>query len=104
MLASATTEQSRAQAEHANAARAAEEAAAIARDTEFGAVTARLANDNCCAERRTLELQGGRGALMPSALSARTAYVSDGPMGGTMGGAAAGPTVQTRQRSSRAFY
>merc|ERR1711871_926886 len=100
MLASATSEQSRALAEHANAARAAEEAAAIARDTEFGAVTARLANDNCYAERRALELQAGRGPLMPSALAARTPYVTDGPFGG----AASAPAVQTRQRSSRAFY
>merc|ERR1711968_5620 len=99
MLASATSEQSRAQAEHANAARAAEEAAAIARDTEFGAVTARLANDNCYAERRALELQACRGPLMPSALAARTPFVSDG----AFGGASSAPAVQTRQRSSRAF-
>merc|ERR1711998_126559 len=100
MLASATSEQSRAQAEHATAARAAEEAAAIARDTEFGAVSARLANDTCYAERRTLELQGHRGPLMASALDARTPYVSDGYFGGTVGGAS-GASVQTRQRS---FY
>merc|ERR1711871_1156756 len=100
MLASATSEQARAQAEHATAARAAEEAAAVTRDTEFGAVTARLANDNCYAERRALELQAGRGPLMPSALAARTPYVTDGPFGG----AASAPAVQTRQRSSRAFY
>jgi len=100
MLASATSEQSRAQAEHANAARGAEEAAAIARDTEFGAVTARLANDNCYAERRALELQGVRGPLMPSALGGRSPYVSDG----AFGGASSAPGVQTRQRSSRAFY
>merc|ERR1711934_1161873 len=87
MLASATSEQSRAQAEHANAVVAAEEAAAVARNCEFGAVTARLANDNCYAERRTLELQGHRGPLMASALDARTPYVSDGYFGGTVGGA-----------------
>merc|ERR1711998_268795 len=104
MLASATAEQSRAQAEHAQAAALAEEAAAVSRDTEFGAVTARLANDNCYAERQALELQGHRAPLMSSALGARTPYVSDGPFGGTVGGASSGPTVQPRQRSSRAFY
>merc|ERR1711998_20718 len=104
MLASATAEQSRAQAEHANAARAAEEAAAMARDTEFGAVTARLANDNCFAERRALELQGHRAPVIQSALQARTPYVSDGPFGGTVGMAASAPGVQVRQRSGRAFY
>merc|ERR1711968_400278 len=47
MLASATSEQSRAQAEHANAARAAEEAAAVSLDTGCGAVSARLAYATC---------------------------------------------------------
>merc|ERR1712188_190145 len=42
LLATATAEQQRAQAEHVRAAREAEEAAAVSRDREFCAVTARL--------------------------------------------------------------
>jgi hypothetical protein len=103
MLASAAAEQSRAQAEHAQAARAAEEASAVAREQEFGAVTARLANDNCFAERRALELQGVRGPVMSSALAARSPYIADGPFGGTAGLGRSGG-VQTRQRSARAAY
>merc|ERR1711871_1629475 len=103
MLASAAAEQSRAQAEHAQAARAAEEASAVAREQEFGAVTARLANDNCFAERRALELQGHRAPVMNSALAARSPFIADGPFGGTAGAGRPGG-VQTRQRSSHAAY
>merc|ERR1711871_59599 len=103
MLASAAAEHSRAQAEHAQAARAAEEASAVAREQEFGAVTARLANDNCFAERRALELQGHRAPVMNSALAARSPFIADGPFGGTAGAGRPGG-VQTRQRSSRAAY
>merc|ERR1711871_413969 len=103
MLASAAAEQSRAQAEHAQAACAAEEASAVAREQEFGAVTARLANDNCFAERRALELQGHRAPVMNSALAARSPFIADGPFGGTAGAGRPGG-VQTRQRSSHAAY
>merc|ERR1711871_1189962 len=103
MLASAAAEQSRAQAEHATAARASEEASAVAREQEFGAVTARLANDNCFAERRALELQGHRAPVMNSALAARSPFIADGPFGGTAGAGRPGG-VQTRQRSSHAAY
>ena len=85
------------QAEHIQAARAAEEAAAIARDTEFGAVTARLANDNCFAERRVLEDQSQRGELIPSAIGARSPFLADGARGGSTS------TVQNRQRSARKY-
>jgi len=105
MLASSAAEQARAQAEHATAAAAANTAATVARDIEFGAVTARLANDNCFAERRALELQGHRGPFINSAIAARTPYTSDGQFGGTAG--ASGPTapiVQSRQRSGRNAY
>lgn len=100
MLQSAGAEQNRAQAEHIQAARQAEEAAAIARDTEFGAVTARLANDNCFAERRVLESQGARGPTIESALGARSPYINDGARGPA---SSEGAGVQTRQRSSRAY-
>merc|ERR1712072_1139281 len=66
MLASATAEQQRAQAEHFQAAEAAEEAAAYARNYEFNAVQARLANDNCFAERHVLEGQGHRAPVIGS--------------------------------------
>merc|ERR1711966_621888 len=98
MLASAAAEQQRAQAEHAKAACASEEAAANARDCEFNAVQARLANDNCFAERHVLEGQGSRGPVIASALGARTPYYMDKMNAGPSGGA-----VQCRQRSSR-FY
>merc|ERR1711998_448466 len=68
MLASATAEQQRAQAEHSKAACASEEAAANARDCEFNAVQARLANVNCFAERHVLEGQGHRAPVIGSAL------------------------------------
>lgn len=100
MLASAAAEQARAQAEHANAAQVSQEAAAVARDCEFGAVTSRLANDNCFAERRSLESQGHRGPAMSSAVASRSAYITDG----SFGGVASAPGVQCRQRSSRSFY
>merc|ERR1712110_1197951 len=78
MLASATAEQQRAQAEHSKAACASEEAAAAARNCEFNAVQARLANDNCFAERHVLEGQGHRGPVISSALAARSPYYADG--------------------------
>jgi len=104
MLASAAAEQARAQNEHANAAAVANDAAAVSRDCEFGAVTARLANDNCYAERRALELQGHRGPLINSALSARSPFVSDGGFGGSVGQSAGSGFVHNRQRSGRVAY
>lgn len=119
MLASATAEQQRAQAEHSKAACASEEAAANARDCEFNAVQARLANDNCFAERHVLEGQGHRAPVIGSALASRSPYYSDGGFGGTAAHPSGyGPfaakqaltncgrpmaAVQGRQRSSR-FY
>merc|ERR1712167_536897 len=119
MLASAAAEQQRAQAEHSKAACASEEVAANARNCEFNAVQARLANDNCFAERHVLEGQGHRGPVISSALAARSPYYSDGGFGGTgICPAGNGPfaakqaltncgrpmaAVQGRQRSGR-FY
>jgi len=87
------------QAEHIQAARAAEEAAAIARDCEFGAVTSRLANDNCFAERRVLEDQAGKTPVLQSSLAARSPFISDGPRSS----GSSGSGVQNRQRSSRSY-
>merc|ERR1712216_1073326 len=114
MLASATAEQQRAQAEHASAAAASEQAAADARDAEFGAVTNRLKNDNMFAERRSLESQGHRNPFINSALAARGPYTSDGGYGGTgshpagygpfaPGFGERGSAVQSRQRSGRYY-
>lgn len=112
MLQSAAAEQQRAEQEHAIAARASEEAAAAARDAEFAAVTARLTNDNCFAERRALESQGHRNPLISSALASRGPYTSDGGYGGTGNaptgyGPFASPVtaggVQQRQRSGRYY-
>merc|ERR1711939_1290698 len=100
MLQSAIAEEAKAETDRANAALAAEEAAAVARQAEFGAVTARLANDCSYSERRSLELQGGRGPVIGSALAGRSPYITDGPFGG----AASAPGVQTRQRSVRNRY
>merc|ERR1711939_413564 len=108
-----------AQAEDSKAACAWEEAAANARDCEFNAVQARLANDNCFAERHVLEGQGHRAPVIGSALASRSPYYSDGGFGGTAAHPSGyGPfaakqaltncgrpmaAVQGRQRSSR-FY
>merc|ERR1719162_2643974 len=78
MLASAAQEQARAQAEHASASVANENAATCAREGEFCAVQCRLANDNCYTERSALEGQGHRGPLMSSLLGGRGGYISDG--------------------------
>jgi hypothetical protein len=119
MLASASAEQQRAGAEHAKAAQVSEEAARCARECEFGATQARLANDNCFAERHVLEGQGHRNPLISSAIATRGPYTSDGGFGGTaVAPSGYGPfasaqaltncgrplaAVQGRQRSSR-FY
>merc|ERR1711939_73182 len=78
--------------------RSALEAAAVSRNCEYAATTARLNNDNMFAERRSLESQGQRGPVISSALSARTAFTSDGGFGGGSSSA-----VQSRQRSSRYY-
>merc|ERR1740133_4791 len=78
MLASAAQEQARAQAEHASASVANENAATCAREGEFCAVQCRLANDNCYTERSALEGQGHRGPMMSSLLGGRGGYIMDG--------------------------